>query len=105
MSISLLNMEVTQVSNMYIQYLSSLFCNNAYKMNKSRPGHSLWYFFSIRSTEEVEHKMYISHFEILGERYEIKDPFTPAIKRFKHLNRHFEEDGGWLWKGTFVKYV
>ncbi len=32
-----------------------------------------------------------------------EDPFTPGFERFKHISRHFEETGEWLWKGYFTK--
>ncbi|CAD5111927.1 DgyrCDS1188 [Dimorphilus gyrociliatus] len=29
--------------------------------------------------------------------------FTKELNRFKHLNRHYEEEGSWLWMSHFVK--
>ncbi|KAK2182230.1 hypothetical protein NP493_362g02042 [Ridgeia piscesae] len=33
----------------------------------------------------------------------IGDEFTPLMKRMKHLTRHYEETGEWLWRSYFVK--
>ncbi len=38
----------------------------------------------------------------LGEK-EQEDPFTPGFERFKHITRHYEETGDWLWRGQFTK--
>ena len=38
----------------------------------------------------------------VGEKQE-EDPFTPGFDRFKHISRHFEETGEWLWRGYFTK--
>ncbi len=32
-----------------------------------------------------------------------EDPFSPGFHRFKHISRHFEETGEWLWEGYFTK--
>lgn len=34
---------------------------------------------------------------------EAKNLFTRELNRFKHLNRHYEQDGTWLWMSYFVK--
>ncbi len=38
----------------------------------------------------------------IGEK-EQEDPFTPGFERFKHITRHYEETGDWLWRGQFTK--
>lgn len=39
----------------------------------------------------------------MGCKQPTTDVYTPRMYRFRHLNRHYEEDGLWGWKSTFVR--
>ena len=40
----------------------------------------------------------VSNVHFVGDKVE-EDPFSPGFERFKHISRHFEETGEWLWRG------